>query len=199
MPRHFTPPMHVCPACGELFRRHLSQFKGPRAFCSKACAYANKKLIPLADRFWARVEKTESCWLWTGCLKGGRPKISIPTLGRRRKMLLACRLSWELAHGPIPDGLEVCHNCPGGDNPRCVNPEHLFLGTHADNMRDAGLKGQMARGESNHAAKLTEVIVRSIRTRYAAGGVTQQQLADEFGVTNSVVCHVISRKAWRHV
>lgn len=90
---------------------------------------------PLEDRFWVKVRKSDGCWEWTAASKqGGYGKIAV---GRR--LMLAHRVSWELANGPIPDGLLVCHTC---DNPPCVRPDHLFLGTQTDNMRDAVRKNR---------------------------------------------------------
>lgn len=195
MPRHSSPPVtYVCPTCGDPFERWASQVATEKPFCSRHCARAFRK--PLAERFWERVRKTDGCWLWTG----GRMMLGYGRLEEGRGLvLLAHRVSWQLHHGPIPEGVEVCHNCPGGDNPSCVNPAHLFLGTHADNMRDAGVKKMMAHGERHPHAKVTEEIVRTIRNRYAAGDITQQQLADESNLALSTVCCIIHRKAWSHV
>lgn len=161
----------------------------------------------LESRFWARVNKTDDCWLWTGTTTNGYGKIHVTVPGgvrgpdgrAPRTNRLVHRVSWEFAHGPIPAGFEVMHNCPGGDNPRCVNPAHLKLGKHADNMLDAAQKAQMPRGESKPMAKLTDDNVKSIRQRYAAGGITQQALADEFHVAISQINWVVTGKAWRHV
>ncbi len=157
-----------------------------------------------AERFWAKVNKTETCWLWTGShsrVNLGYGQVQVPDATRRcgRRKLYAHRVSWELTHGPIPENAEVCHNCPGGDNPLCVNPDHLFLGTHADNMTDAASKGQMPRGERRPTAKLTDENVRFIRNRYAAGDITQQALADEFNVALSQINGIVNHKSWRHV
>lgn len=101
--------------------------------------YVHKRK-PLADRFWLKVNKRglDECWLWTGCrdFRGyGRIANSKPP----QAPLLASHVSWEINRGPIPEGLWVLHKC---DNPPCVNPKHLFLGTHIDNMRDAKQKGR---------------------------------------------------------
>jgi hypothetical protein len=165
--------------------------RSDRPFCSVVCFRQSRQATPTVERFWKFVAKTDSCWLWTA----NRDNKGYGRLDRT----LAHRLSWEIAHGPIPDGLFVCHNCPGGDNPACVNPDHLFLGTQADNMKDAGLKRRLPHGSSQHNAKLTEAAVCEIRSRYASGDSTQQELADEFGVTNGNISVIINRKSWRHV
>jgi len=86
------------------------------------------------ERFWARLEKSGECWNWMGSTSGGYGQLSY-----RRRPVRTHRLAWELAYGPIPAGLSVCHHC---DNPRCCRPDHLFLGTPGDNARDCFLKGR---------------------------------------------------------
>lgn len=123
------------------------------------------------------------------------------TSGRKphRKTWQAHRLAWTLLFGPIPEGLSVCHRC---DNPPCVNPSHLWLGTALDNARDKVQKGRMRRGDSrgerNGHAKLTEDQVRVIRQRVKAGE-TQTALAAEYGVHLITVSQLVRRLTWRHV
>jgi hypothetical protein len=185
----------------------------------------------LAERFWPKVDRSggpAACWPWLAHIdKNGYGRINSGGTGGR--CLLASHVAWELTHGPIPPGLFVLHNCPGGDNPACVNPAHLWLGTQRDNMRDMHRKGRasvgerhylrqhpelvrrgerhhsrtrpgcMPRGEANHAAKLTADAVREIRARFAAGGVTQTALAREYGVDFRSVSQIIRRKRWQHI
>lgn len=96
--------------------------------------------------FDSRVERTETCWIWTG----GRNDKNYGVTGYQNRKIGAHRWSYMLHKGPIPDGMYVCHTC---DNPPCVNPEHLFLGTHVDNMADAAQKGRFTRRKGPHPDK----------------------------------------------
>ena len=93
--------------------------------------------MPHTARFWNKVDKSGACWLWTASARKGYGHFRV---GARSKG--SHRVSWELERGPIPEGLHVLHNCPGGDNRACVNPDHLWLGTNADNMADKVAKGR---------------------------------------------------------
>lgn len=121
-------------------------------------------------------------------------------LGGGRQML-AHRLVYQNVFGPIPDGHFVCHRC---DNPACVNPAHLFLGTPKDNSMDAWKKGRLLAippqpGTANHKAKLSDSQVVEIRRRYAAGGILQKELAEEFGVKQITISNITTGKHWRHL
>ena len=94
------------------------------------------------DRFWAKVDKTGDCWLWTASVfreRYGYGKFQAGENRANTRVVYAHRYSWELVNGPVPDGLFVCHHC---DNPPCVNPAHLFVGTHQDNVDDMMSKGR---------------------------------------------------------
>lgn len=145
-------------------------------------------------RFWKHVQKlreTNGCWIWVGPESHGYGEITID-----RKVIRASRYSWELYTGrPIPDGLFVCHTC---DNTHCVNPHHLFLGTHKDNQEDKMQKGRQARGETHRAAVLTEEKVKLIR-ELRNSGMTLRQLSQQFGVCFQTISDITLYKSWKHV
>lgn len=156
------------------------------------------------QRYWRKVNKTASCWLWTASTDShgyGQFMFEPGKLSR------ASRIAWQLTRGDIPAGLMVLHRC---DVPLCVNPEHLFLGTAQDNAQDMHMKGRAvsglklcpskaARGEASGTSKLTEQQVREIRARYVPNGVGSKRLAAEFGVSPDLIRRVVRRKLWRHV
>ena len=149
----------------------------------------------LDQRFWDKGEKTDDCWNW----KGARFNHGYGQFWNGRRPVVAHRYSWELHNGPIPDGLHCLHVC---DTPDCVNPSHLFLGTHQDNMTDMVNKGRsrsVSAGEANRHAKLTEGAVRQIRKYHAAGGCTQYWLADVYGVNQQTISKVVNGKNWTHI
>jgi hypothetical protein len=121
-----------------------------------------------------------------------------------RRHVSAHRYSWELHFGPIPDGLLVCHKC---DNPACVRPSHLFLGTSADNTADMLAKGRrvapstanLARGSQHYKAKFRDADIRKIRRLYAKGSILQREIGAMFGVSPTCISHIIQRKSWAHV
>lgn len=162
-----------------------------------AAALAAQARTPV-DRFWSWVAKTEACWEWQGQRTTAGYGVLRPKSTDRRG-IYAHRFSFELHHRPLEPGEEVCHRC---DNPPCVNPDHLFAGSHADNMADMARKGRGATrpilGEAHHFARLTDEQVLEIRARCAAGE-NQHDIAREFGVVNSNVSMIHRRQTWRHL
>ena len=141
------------------------------------------------DRFWRHVEKTRDCWPWTGGV--GHNGYGNFSRGRKRDgQVRAHRFSWEMHFGPIPVGMFVCHHC---DNPACVKPDHLFLGTHADNMRDAVRKDRTSHEPKN--LKLTRGDVAEIRERLAMGQ-SQRRIARAFDVSQSNIGKIHRGETW---
>ena len=153
----------------------------------------------LEERFWEKVDKAGDCWLWTGSIdsKGyGHIKVD-------GKVQLAHRVAWELENGPIPagegsHGTCACHTC---DNRACVNPAHLFLGSHKDNLRDMEEKGRAAdkRGEKNGRAKLTNHQIPYIKELWKARVFTQAKLAEIYGVSKTLINGIVNNKIRRHI
>jgi hypothetical protein len=155
---------------------------------------------PLAERFWEKVERGPECWMWRGTITHhGYGVISVG--GRASGREYAHRASWELTNGPIAAGQVVCHRC---DNTSCVRPDHLFLGTQAQNLADMRQKGRAndpsrgSQGERNGRARLTWEQVREIRRRWAAGE-QQIALAREFGIGSTTVGHIVHGRRWHDI
>jgi hypothetical protein len=148
---------------------------------------------PIEVRFSEKVWRTEGCWIWCGSqIAFGHGRI-----GHNGRVTYAHRVSWELYRGPIPMGLCVCHKC---DVPQCVNPDHLFLGTHTDNMRDMASKGRTGvhRGESNAHHSLTSIDVRFIR-HWSEVGFAGAEIGNAFGIAKTTANRIIARRAWAHI
>lgn len=155
----------------------------------------------LSERFWEKVDKRgpDECWPWLGYVNTyGYGRIGA-TSAKRGPILIASRASWELHHGrPMPAGLWALHTC---DNPRCVNPAHLYAGTRADNVRDMYARGRAnrPRGERHCCARFSEEQVREIRAAYAGGGLSQRRLGELYGVSHRAICNIVRRRTWAHI
>lgn len=138
------------------------------------------------------------CWEWAGSRNSrGYGQIYSGTRSQSGhvKPALVSRVSWEVHKGPIPEGVAVCHKC---DNPPCVNPGHLFLGTRHENNTDMAMKKRTLNGERRPQSKLTDMQVDEIRRRYANGDISQRALGEEFGVGQSSVSLIVSRSRRKH-
>lgn len=166
------------------------------ALAGKRRSSFGKERVPLAQRFWSKVDRRgdDECWRWTGAVDG----YGYGYLGnRRRPNHKAHRLSYEIHFGTILEGLCVCHHC---DNPPCVNPKHLFLGTLADNNEDRKRKGRNhdRRGDKNSRAKLGWDDVRLIR-ELRSEGMSQQCIAERFGVCQVTVSKIVRGQTWKEL
>lgn len=183
----------VCEACGVTFQDWPHQ---QRVTCSRACKARRQVVIAerlRRERFYAKVEKTATCWLW----KGQVNKKGYGVFGSRgAPTTIASRLAYILEHGPISDRIFVLHRC---DNPPCVNPAHLFLGTKQDNANDMVAKRRHLHGERNPHAKLTADLVREIRRRFQEDGMRQVDIASETGIDKRRINSIVHYRTWKYV
>jgi hypothetical protein len=168
------------------------------------------------QRFDRKVVKTDGCWEWAGA----RQKIGYGVVRNGTVLMLAHRVAYELAHGPVPEGLNVLHDC---DNRGCVNPKHLYAGTQSQNILDAVRRGRWMvslqetqitrsrrkelglvepgvrerRVKTGYGKKLTINTACQIRELYAAGGISQRALGKQFGVSSRMISFIVQNKCWR--
>lgn len=160
--------------------------------------------VPTKDRFWTKVniKSPEECWEWTAWknkdYSGSGFILSYGRIRHNGSVKVASRVAWELTYGEIPEGMLVLHKC---DNPPCVNPNHLFLGTSSDNTIDAINKGRrkIRNGNQVNTSKLNESQVIEIRKKHKQGGISLAQLGREYGVRITSIHAIIHRRAWKHV
>lgn len=154
----------------------------------------------LEIRFWRKVEKTDGCWLWRGTIASGK----YGKIGWNRKIYYAHRIAWMLANKQeIPADMVVMHSC---DNPQCVNPAHLSLGSSMDNVLDAMVKGRQKPGfttnqplgERNRTAKATETQVKEIRL-LADQGQPTKEIASKYGFSYGLVYKIAKRESWKYL
>lgn len=145
------------------------------------------------DAFLARLQPgaENDCWEWDGHINDSGYGI----INYDHSLYRTHRLSWEIHHGPIPDGMFVCHTC---DNRKCNNPAHLWLGTHADNQNDKIAKDRTPKGEAAGPAKLKESTVIEIKQMFREG-VSRKDLANQFGVNLATIYDIIAGRTWKHI
>lgn len=145
--------------------------------------------IPL---FWAKVNKTQSCWLWTASKDGmGYGLFGI----QPRRIKRAHIISWILHRGSVPNGMLVLHNC---DTPSCIRPDHLHLGTIQDNMDERNAKSRHAHGETSGRAKLKAFDVLRIR-QLRSEGMLLEEIASLYGVASETISGICIRRSWKHI
>ena len=182
-----------CLYCRKRFVPTLRSSKRTQKCCSPSCGSRYRYQLTFNVRFWRRVKKTKRCWLWTGAKYNsgyGFMRIS-PYISTRSH-----RVAWQISHGKIPNKMLVLHKC---DVPSCVRPSHLFLGSDADNHRDAMLKLRHSHGESHGMVRLTEQDVLKIRKLYSGVRGDMERLAKQFNVSSVNIHCIIRKKSWKHL
>jgi hypothetical protein len=190
----------ICEVCDTPFQALAWEVKrGHGLVCGIPCRNRRAARVRgemLKKAFMDNVQQGDGCWTWIGMLdKDGYGRAKITHEGKKIRGP-AHRVSWMIHRGPIPDGLEVLHKC---DNPPCVNPDCLFLGTTADNNADRDAKGRQARGERCSLTKHTPELVQAIRREYVPRKMSIPKLAEKYGLSASTVGKIIRRQTWKHL
>lgn len=202
------PVTRICTICACPFTRYA--YLDKQTMCSPKCR-AESMRRPLLARLMSHVDPRPNpygCWIWIGSKnKKGYGQISI-----NRKPHPAPRAMYEITYGIVLPIFLVCHDCPGGDNPACINPDHLFLGTPKDNIQDARKKNRLSsganhylnkrpelvrRGEGNPMSKLTSTDIPEIRRLLTF--ISQSEVARRFRVSRSAIEHIYFGHTWKHV
>lgn len=203
-----------CPMCGAaLPTPRIGSAKPQKKFCSTRCRGLAQR-IPVKDRFWKYVRKTDGCWLWTGTFhEHGYGRIKNSVADGPRQDLYAHRLAWEEAAGrSLADGEDVCHTC---DIPACVRNDeagtyvvdgrtfvrygHLFAATNLDNWADRDAKDRVRHGGRHTHAKLTEADVAKMRALYATGQISYSRLGAAFSVSSATAYEAVKGITWKRV
>jgi hypothetical protein len=207
MPRPSFKVEVPCQWCGKQFLIKRSEVaRGGGKHCSREC-YRARGPSSMWRLFKDRVGEPNEhgCLLWQGTLRRGYGVIQTTHKDAPARIYYAHRFAFEVANGPIPEGMSVLHMCdefyPKGDFTcrACVNPLHLYMGTHADNMADKVASGRQINGEACYLSKLTADAVRDIRKRCLAGGETKAQIARDHDISIGNVYAIINRRSWAHV
>lgn len=191
-----------CLTCGDPFTVDPWEYdRGGGRFCSRDCwksrpSYAVDRLSLIA-KFWQAVKigEQDDCWIWLKSLNSN----GAAQFRWQGQVRPAARAAWEISNGPIIGNLEVCHTCddryPVGDTTyrQCVNPSHLWLGTHAQNMKDCSEKLRGTRWK----AKLSDAEAKEIVQRYGSGNESQEDLAKAYGVGQSVISRLVAKNSYR--
>jgi len=187
----------LCKQCKE----HFVPWSKKAKFCSYKCSSEFRKEESI-ERFWNKVDKNgpslkkemTNCWLWKGAIdKSGYGIMCMKKHFKRQTS--AHRISWTLINGKIPELKEICHKC---DNPRCVRPDHLFVGTHKENMNDRDGKNRNAKGELNGRSKINSNDVIKIR-KLSESGLKYTKISNMYKIDRKTVKDIVVRKLWKHV
>ena len=198
----YIPPVKYCACgCGQVTpiaqstsKKH-GRIKGQH---TKYCLGHRKPKVTTPQGFWSRVDKHDpgECWTWLRYINDSGYGV---TTTKNNRHIRASHIAYELTYGPLPEGFIVCHKC---DNPACVNPAHLFAGTHTDNVCDMDNKGRRVNapqhGESHGMSKLTADKVVEIR-RLAASGISNAELGRRFDISDTHVWRIVTRQSWSHL